>query len=82
KDACYVSQNITNHRPRRDDFSADVIEAIEEVSRLDLELYAFAQKLFRTTLRRRSGPLFKLKLARFKARNSKYRKRNLERAAA
>ena len=74
KDPYYIRQNVTENRPAVKDVPMHVIDAIKKVSALDLELYSFAQSIFRKTLRRRSGPFFRFQVTRFKARNSRFSK--------
>ena len=78
---CYVRQNVTDNRPRRDQFSPDIIEAIKAANWVDMELYAFAEELFQTALRERGGPFFKFRLARYKARNASYCEKQLNQSA-
>ncbi len=82
KDPYYVRQNVTENRPARKQVSAELIAAIEKVSSLDLELYAFAEDLFQDALRRQIGLFFSFQLARFRINNLRYGKKRERSAAA
>jgi hypothetical protein len=68
----YVRENVTTNRPRTEQFSPEIIEAIKAANSLDMELYAFARELFQSAVRQRGGLFFNFRLARYKARNSTY----------
>lgn len=42
----YLRQNVTKNRPQQDSFSQETLDIVRASNQLDLELYAFVQKLF------------------------------------
>ena len=50
KNMFYVKDNVTKDRPRLDDFSPEIIEAIRQHNRFDVALYEFAEKEFKRQL--------------------------------
>ena len=67
----YVRENVTPDRPRREQLSADVMEAINAVNHLDVELYAFAAKLFETAIGQERSS-FERTLAEYRTENEAY----------
>lgn len=61
----YSRENQTRKRPLRNSISLQTQEAIRQANQYDLELYQFAQSLFRAQLDRR-GVLFADELRRFR----------------
>ena len=75
KDMFYVRQNVTPDRPPREQLPDDVREAIESVSSLDMELYAFATELFETAVRQQDRLAFERDLAKYRQGNDAYGRR-------
>ncbi len=53
----YYRTNVGSNRKPRDGFSADVLETVREYNRLDIELYAYAQRLFEERIAARRGAI-------------------------
>jgi hypothetical protein len=51
KDVRYTSQNVSDGRPKREELPATTLAVVESANKLDIELYAFAQKLFEEQMR-------------------------------
>jgi hypothetical protein len=64
----YQHHNVTQNRPKKSDLGRETLRTIKEANQLDIELYAYAEKLFRTQIRRR-GLLFGLRLKAFQLHN-------------
>jgi hypothetical protein len=69
KDMFYTRLNATAARPRLGELPEDVVAAIKDANRLDMELYAFASELFGARVRER-GESFQKKLAEFRRQNA------------
>jgi glycosyltransferase involved in cell wall biosynthesis len=64
----YVNRNVTRGRPSRDEIPQDAIRVIEELNRLDTELYDWAADRFENVVRDQ-GPGFSRALAAFRELN-------------
>jgi hypothetical protein len=71
RDSCYVPQNITPDRPDYQTVPDEVRRAIAERNACDVELYAFAARLFEERMRE-AGPGFAGALRAHAARNERF----------
>ncbi len=51
KDVRYTSQNVSGGRPKREELPGTTLAVVESANKLDIELYAFGQKLFEEQMR-------------------------------
>lgn len=70
----YTMKNVTKDRPLRGDIPKDVIAIIEEYNRLDMELVAYARKLFDNEMKRDTQPVYCLKVGQISWINGRYGK--------
>lgn len=69
----YFDRNVTNARPKKDDFPETTIELIRKHNGPDLELYEFAKNKFEELMAQEGGS-FRRRLQMFRLGNRLYRK--------
>ena len=67
----YVSTNVTRNRPMKDDISQDTLQVLREHTVLDIELYRYAQELFRKQVGQ-YGSSFERELSILRSLNNVY----------
>jgi hypothetical protein len=67
----YINQNVSRHRPRKEDISLETLRVVQAYNELDIELYRFANELFQEQIHSQ-GPSFTKELDRFKKLNRFY----------
>ncbi len=69
----YTMRNVTKNRPRKESIDRETLALIEKQNKLDLELYRFAEDLFKRKIAEQ-GSSFEKEVRRFQAINAVYSK--------
>jgi hypothetical protein len=67
----YISENVSQNRPRRKEISAAILRQVELANELDLELYQYGKSLFNAQIERQERD-FELRLRAFELLNQGY----------
>lgn len=67
----YISENVSQNRPRRKEISAEMLRQVELANELDLELYQYGKSLFNAQIERQERD-FELRLRAFELLNQGY----------